>query len=249
MIPDPRRDARTEPSVDDRGSGSVLGFEGDGRAAEPERRVVSRAESDRMLIGVRPVVPLNPEGDRPLAAHRDASGDIVVHSIELPRPTNFPDDVRRAGDRPIMSVPAKVFHFPVRGESLHVVGQDRTLRWRRRRCESSDLRCRQGAVVDEDLVDDPVEEVVRLTAGSPDLDAARADRRTRTGDGTRLDAIEVAFHGRPIKRRREMIPDPRRDARTEPSVDDRGSGSVLDRKSTRLNASHRTSSYAGSGSK
>src|SRR5207247_9110191 len=53
MIPDPRRDARTEPSVDDRGSGSVLGFEGDGRAAEPERRVVSRAESDRMLIGVR----------------------------------------------------------------------------------------------------------------------------------------------------------------------------------------------------
>src|SRR2546422_2973532 len=189
MIPDPRRDARTEPSVDDRGSGSVLGFEGDGRAAEPERRVVSRAESDRMLIGVRPVVPLNPEGDRPLAAHRDASGDIVVHSIELPRPTNFPDDVRRAGDHHIMSVHAKVLHFPVRGDSLHVVGQDRTLRWRRRRCESSDLRCRQGAVVDGERVDVGVEGSVRLTAGSYKLNAARAVRRTRTGDGTRLETI------------------------------------------------------------
>src|SRR5437870_8484566 len=123
MIPDPRRDARTEPSVDDRGSGSVLGFEGDGRAAEPERRVVSRAESDRMLIGVRAVVPLNPEVDRPSAAHRDASGDIVLHSIELPRPTNFPDDVRRAGDRPIIAMPREILHQSGAGESLHVVRQ------------------------------------------------------------------------------------------------------------------------------
>src|SRR5437867_11963869 len=78
-----------------------------------------------------------------------------------------------------------------------------------------------------DVFSAPLEEVVSFTARRSDLDAARADRRRRTGDGKRLDAIEVAFHGRPIERRREMIPDPRRDARTEPSVDDRGSGGVL----------------------
>src|SRR5438128_1941700 len=92
--------------------------------------------------------------------------------------------------------------------------------------EPLDLRSIQGAIVDEDLVDDPVEEVVHLTTRSPDLDAARADRRRRTGDGKRLDAVEVGPYDRPIERRREMIPDPRIDTRTEASVDDRVSGSV-----------------------
>src|SRR5437867_6737844 len=114
MIPDPRRDARTEPSVDDRGSGSVLGFEGDGRAAEPERRVVSRAESDRMLIGVRPVVPLNPEGDRPLAAPSDGEDGKGARSIYLHRPTNSTDYRRHDDKRPIMSVTTNIstFHTP-----------------------------------------------------------------------------------------------------------------------------------------
>src|SRR5439155_3890404 len=75
---------------------------------------------------------------------------------------------------------------------------------------SSDL-----AIVDEDLVDRPVEEVASLTARSPDFDAVRADRRRRSGDGKLLDAIQVSFHSRPIERRREMIPNPRRDAPRE----------------------------------
>src|SRR2546422_7383938 len=71
-----------------------------------------------------------------------------------------------------------------------------------------------------------------------DLDVVRAYRRGGSAGRKRLDAIEVAFHGRPIKRRREMIPDPRRDARTEPSVDDRGCESTL------LNSSHGYASEA-----
>src|SRR5439155_6686686 len=88
------------------------------------------------------------------------------------------------------------------------------------------LRAEDG-ILDGDVTGVQTYALPFLTARSPGLDTARANRRCRTDDGKRLDAIEVGFHGRPIERRREMIPDPRRDARTEPSVDDRGSGSVL----------------------
>src|SRR2546421_253678 len=104
MIPDPRRDARTEAPFHDRVSGSVLGFEGDGCAAEPERRVVSRAQSDRMLKRVRPVLPIDPESDRPLTAPGDGRGDFVGHTVELPRPTDLPRDVRRAREGPIIAM-------------------------------------------------------------------------------------------------------------------------------------------------
>src|SRR5437867_12377317 len=121
MIPDTRRDARTEGSVYDCTSRRVRSLEGDGRAAEPEGRVVSRAQPDRMLIGVRPVVPIDPEGDRPLSApaYGDEGGNLVRGSIELPRTTNFPDDVRRARDRSEERRVGKEFRLRVWGERLH----------------------------------------------------------------------------------------------------------------------------------
>src|SRR2546425_4656289 len=64
---------------------------GDRGAPEPERRVVSRAQSDRMFKRVRPVVPLDPEGNRPLTApaHGDEGGDSAEESMALLQPLAY----------------------------------------------------------------------------------------------------------------------------------------------------------------
>src|SRR5439155_12877606 len=161
--------------------GGVRCFEGDGRAPEPESRIVPRAQPDRMLKGIRPVRPLDPEGDRPLAepTHGCERHDLVVHAVELPRPTDLPGDIRRACDQAVIPIPREILHSSVRCEILHVVEQDRTVRGWQTWSETGNLRSIQGATVDEDFVDDPVEEVVPFTAGGPDLDATRTDRRRR----------------------------------------------------------------------
>ena len=65
MMPTLGPDPRTECTVQDRVARSIRGLEGNNRAAEPERRVMARAQSNRMLVRVRAIVPLSPERNRP----------------------------------------------------------------------------------------------------------------------------------------------------------------------------------------
>src|SRR2546425_3472419 len=79
---------------------------GDRGAPEPERRVVSRAQSDRMFKRVRPVVPLDPEGNRPLTApaHGDEGGDRSEHHTDLLHPPDHPVCRLLADDDSVVSM-------------------------------------------------------------------------------------------------------------------------------------------------
>ena len=123
MVPCACRDAPAKVFLDDRVSGSVLCFEGERGAAEPECRVVFSAQPDWMLVSLWPVLPLGPKGDRPLGepGHGDKSGDFVVRSIEFPRLTELPQRLCGPSHGPVMRIPGRVLYPAIEGEIVHIV--------------------------------------------------------------------------------------------------------------------------------
>src|SRR2546426_4094371 len=75
-----------------------------------------------------------------------------VSRVEVSRSTDLPGNVRRARDRPMVSMPGEILHPSIRQERLHVVLQDRSI-GRGRRREGGNLRIGWGAGGEGELID------------------------------------------------------------------------------------------------
>ena len=115
------------------------------RCAEPSvghhaqlPRTASSLDAAVIRRGIRR--PAEPGGDREIGGrYGNRRSRNPVSRVEVPSPTDFPRDVRRARQCPMVSMPGEILHPSVRQEGLHVVLKDGT-GGRQRRCEGSDLR-------------------------------------------------------------------------------------------------------------
>ena len=100
-------------------------------------RTASSLDAAVIRRGIRR--PAEPGGDREIGGrYGNRRSRDPVSRVEVPRPTHFPGDVRRARDHPVIYVTREILHPSIEKKGLHVVLEDRTgdRRWR---CEGGDL--------------------------------------------------------------------------------------------------------------
>src|SRR2546425_4901631 len=108
------------------------------RRAEPSVRHHAQlprtaASLDSAVVGRGIRRPPEPGGDREVrGGYGNRGSRDSISCVEVPRLTDFPGDIRRAGNRAVIYVPREVFHPSVEKKGLHVVLKDGTggRRWR-----------------------------------------------------------------------------------------------------------------------
>ena len=78
---------------------------------------------------------------------------------------------------PVVSVTGEILHATVGSEIVQVIVQNRPRRWQRPWSKRGNLCLIQCPAIDKDLVNGPIEEVVRSLTRGPDPDGVGTNRR------------------------------------------------------------------------